>query len=136
MKLASVKDDSWELRSGTATHEKYPDTFWIPPQKEREGLKIGQAAKLMFDVEAFDESGKQCISGDRMWVIVSERIDDTFIGILDNQPTCLDFETDSYLRFGAEIPFKAEHVIDIADPPQHHINWQLGQPPERLWPRG
>jgi len=57
-------------------------------------------------------------------------------GILDNQPTCLDFEDDSYLRFGAEIPFKAEHVIDIADPPQRDINWQLGQPPERLWSRG
>jgi len=77
MKLASVKDDSWELRSGTTAHEKYPDTFWIQPQKEREALKIGQAAKLMFDVEAFDESVEQCLSGERMWVIVSERIDDT-----------------------------------------------------------
>jgi hypothetical protein len=40
-----------------------------------------------------------------------------------------------YLCFGAEIPFRAEHVIDIDDPPTEHVEWQLGQSPERRWPR-
>ena len=70
-----------------------------------------------------------------MNVIVSDKIGDAYIGILDNQPVALDFHGDAYLRFGAEVPFKAEHILDIADPPQDHVDWQLNQPPERTWPR-
>jgi hypothetical protein len=40
-----------------------------------------------------------------------------------------------YLCLGAEIPFLAEHVIDIDTPPQDYADWQLSQNPERIWPR-
>ena len=56
-----------------------------------------------------------------MHVIVSERIEEAYIGILDNQPTCANFEDDVYLCMGAEIPFLAEHVIDIDNPPQEYV---------------
>ena len=42
---------------------------------------------------------------------------------------------DVYLCFGAEVCFSSEHVIEIARPPKEYIEWQLGLPPERLWPR-
>ncbi len=39
------------------------------------------------------------------------------------------------LCMGAELPFLPEHVIDIGDPPAEYVEWQLGQEPERRWPR-
>ncbi len=69
-----------------------------------------------------------------MWVIVADQIGDAYIGILDAQPS-FDPSEDVYLRFGAEIPFRPEHVIEIAQPPRKYVEWQLGQPPERVWPR-
>lgn len=98
-------------------------------------MRRGQAARLIFDIEGENENGKLEIVGERMWVIVSERVEDTYIGILDNQPTRSNFEDNVYLRFGVEVPFRAEHIIDIEDPPQDYVNWQLGQTPERVWPR-
>ena len=70
-----------------------------------------------------------------MWVTVAEKIDDVYIGILENQPVCVDRDSKFYVRMGAEIPFKAEHVIDIADPPADYVEWQFGQEPECRWPR-
>lgn len=98
-------------------------------------MRRGQAARLIFDIEGENENGKLEIVGERMWVIVSERVEDTYIGILDNQPTCSNFEDNVYLRLGVEVPFRAEHIIDIEDPPQDYVDWQLGQTPERVWPR-
>jgi hypothetical protein len=70
-----------------------------------------------------------------MWVTVAERVGDFFIGILENQPACLEPAENVYLCMGAEIPFLPEHVIDIADPPGDYVEWQLGQALERCWPR-
>jgi hypothetical protein len=134
MRLPSIKTDYWELRSAEASHAKYGDDFWLPPLEERQNLKRGQAARLIFDIEV-DNEGTIEVQGERMYVIVSEKIGDTYIGILDNQPACSDFEDDVYLRMGVEVPFLAEHVIDIENPPQDYVEWQLGQKPERIWPR-
>jgi hypothetical protein len=73
------------------------------------GRKRGQAARLMFDIEVDDE-GNLDVVGERMWVIVKEKVGDTYIGILDNQPACSDFEDGFYLCLGAEVPFLAEHI--------------------------
>lgn len=48
-----------------------------------------------------------------MWVIVSEVIGDSYIGILDSKPATVEPEDDVYLVFGAEIPFKSEHIAGI-----------------------
>ena len=111
-----------------------PDTFWIPSRNDRENLRRGQAAKLVFDIET-DDAGKVVVGGERMWVIVAEKHEDTYIGILDNQPASVEPGETVYLCFGAEIPFRAEHVADIGDPPAEYVEWQLGQVPERHWPR-
>jgi hypothetical protein len=70
-----------------------------------------------------------------MWAIVSEQIGDVYIGILDNQPASIEAANDVHLCFGAEIPFLAEHVIDIGQPPEEYVQWQLSHSPERRWPR-
>ena len=135
MRLAELGRDFWELRSAERSHEDHPETFSIPPRKARENLKRGQAAKLIFDIEGTDEDGSIVVQGERMWVIVSERVGDTYVGILDAQPQCLEPSDDVYLCFGAEIAFQAEHVIDIDTPPEDYAESQLRQPPERRWLR-
>jgi hypothetical protein len=127
--------DFWELESGEQRHADSPDSFWIPPRSERTSLRVGQAAKLLFAIEA-DDNGQVIVSVERMWVFVREVLDGgDYIGILDSVPASFDPTPDMYLALGVEIPFRAEHVIDIANPPQDYVQWQLTQPPERFWPR-
>jgi hypothetical protein len=135
MRHANLERDFWQLRSGEESHGQHPETFMLPPLEERQSLARGQAAKLIFDIETVDENGEVVLTGERMWVIVAERIGGSYIGILDSQPACLTPDEVTYLRFGAEIPFTPEHVIEIATPPPSYVAWQLSQPPERSWPR-
>lgn len=135
MELAKLETDYWELRSGEKCHADNPDTFWIPDLEERKSLKVGDAAKLIFDIESEDEDGVIQVQGERIYVIVSQIVGEFYIGILDSQPASLEPGEETYLCFGAEIPFKAEHVIDIDRPPEDYIEWQLGQEPERTWHR-
>jgi hypothetical protein len=134
MRLPTLERDFWTLRSGEESHRAHPDKFWIPPVEERHNLQRGKAARLIFDIEAEDE-GKVVLNGERMWVIVAERVGELYIGILDNKPATFEPSDAAYLCFGAEIPFGPEHVIDISDPPADYVDWQLGQKPERVWPR-
>lgn len=135
MRLATFERDYWQLRSGEESHREHPDSFWIPPRHQRDNLRLGQSARLIFDIEGEDDDGQIQVQGERMWVTVAERIGNLFIGILENQPACLEPADNVYLCMGAEVPFSAEHVIDIADPPTDYVAWQLGQEPERHWPR-
>lgn len=135
MRLACHQKDYWELRSGEESHANNPEEFWIPSLEQRQNIKRGQAARLIFDIESVDENDQVVIQGERMWTIVAEKIGDYYIGILDNQPASFEPIDNIYLCFGAEILFLPEHIIDIADPPQDYVDWQLSQPPERKWPR-
>jgi hypothetical protein len=134
MRLAEMARDYWQLRSGEASHLANPDVFWIPPLAERQGLRRGDAAKLIFDIESEDEDGGVQLQGERMWVIVAEQRDGTYIGILDNPPASIEPADSTYLREGAEVAFLAEHVIDIDQPPSEYAEWRLSQPPTRRWP--
>jgi hypothetical protein len=134
MRYPSLQTDYWQLRSAEQSHTENPDTFWIPSLEERRSLQKGQAARLIFDI-AVDDGGKVKTVGERMWVIVTERIGEEYIGVLDNQPACMSFEDGFYLCFGVEVPFSAQHVIDIGNPPQEYVDWQLSLPLEGVWPR-
>jgi hypothetical protein len=136
MQLANFEDDGWQLRNGEESNNAHPDTFWIPPLEERSRLKVGDAAKVIIEIEFEDENGKVCVEGERGYIIISEVVGDKYIGILDFQPLCIARDQDEvYLCFGAEIPFGPEHVIDIDRPPENYIEWQLDQEPERVWCR-
>lgn len=135
MRLPSLECDYWQLRSAEESHRDHPDTFWIPPLEQRQGLTRGQSARLIFDIEGQDESGAVQVQGERMWVIVAGRVGDAYIGILDNQPASIEPSDGVYLCFGTEIPFLPEHVIDIGEPPAEYFDWQLGQEPARRWQR-
>ena len=135
MRLPSFELDFFELRSGEESRRKNPESFWIPDEAKRKSLKRGDAAKVILDIEGYEEDGRVTVQGERVWVIIAEQVGDAYIGILDSQPALLEPSDEAYLVFGAEIPLRPEHVIDIARPPEDYVEWQLGQKPERHWPR-
>jgi hypothetical protein len=134
MKWPSLANDFWELDSAERRHAESPDTFWIPDRSEREQLQPGQAAKLLFVIEA-DDDGAAVTNTERMWVLVTELNQDGYIGILDSQPASIEPSDDVYLIMGAEVPFRAEHVIDIATPPADYFTRRRAHPALRHWPR-
>ena len=134
MRLASIREDFWELRSAEKSHEENPESFWIPSLEKRSSLSRGDAARIILDIECEEESGEITVIGERMYAIVARKVGEIYIGILDSQPASIDpKEENIYLGFGVEVPFKAEHIIDINRPPDDYIEWQLGQEPERRW---
>lgn len=122
-RLARLADDGWELVSGEARHAANPDTFHLPPREAREGLRKGQAAKLLFYIASHGPDGRPAGGVERMWVIVTGRAGGYFIGVLENEPA----EATTTLRPGAEVLFGPEHVIDIADPPPDYLEERFGR---------
>lgn len=122
--------DGWHLDSGEERHANAPDTFWIPTREARESLQPGDYAKLIF-VIALDDA-EDSVDVERMWVIVRERIGDTYLGILDNKPSGITENEDLWL--GTELPFRPEHIIDIDLPTKESVDLAR-KPPRRPWPR-
>ena len=123
-KLATFEKDFWQLRSGEKAHLENPEDFWMPPLEERANLKRGDGVKLIFDFQVFNENGSLDIGGERMWVIVKEKIGDFYLGILDSQPASID---EGFLDRNSEICFKAEHIIDINCPPKDYLEERFGK---------
>ena len=135
MRIASFEQNGWQLRCAETSHRNHPKSFWIPAELDRTSLKVGQAAKLIFEIEKKLGDGF-VLESERMWVLVSKVVGERYLSILDNQPTTTDFkDPEEYLIFGAEVLFEPRHIIDIAEPPKDYVEWQLGQKPERTWPQ-
>lgn len=109
MQKPDFEVDGWCLESGEAYHNAAPDSFRIPDRNQREGLQPGDFAKLIFCIKSGDEDPSVAL--EQMWVIVKERTAYGYIGVLDNEPCALE-ENDKFWR-GTELPFSAEHVIDL-----------------------
>lgn len=132
-RLAEMATDYWCLRSGETAHAASPETFSLPPLEDRNGLVYGQAVKLIFDQEGYEESGEISVQGERMWVLVTERVSGRYLGVLDSDPQLLEPSERTYLRRGAEIAFDAEHVIDVGNPPPDYVAEHLGSRQPQRW---
>ena len=120
---ATIENDCWMLLSAEASAAAAPDTFLIPSRSERESLKPGDAAKLLFDIEA-REGGKVAIRAvSRMWVIVKSITTDGYLGVLDNDPGTAE---DLNLFPGDLVTFGPEHICDIATPPRDYVVQKYG----------
>jgi len=131
MRLPSMQSDRWQLVSGEDRHAEAPATFEIPPLVERQGLAVGQAAKLIFEIADSRGSGASSITTERMWVIVLRREHDGYMGILENEPRTTS--EGCYLQRGSEVPFLPMHVIAIDNPPADYVKNRLKTPPVRCW---
>lgn len=106
--LTSLDLDGWVIDDGEVANAEAPESFWIPPLKDRESLALGDHAKLRFYIRVEDEEGKTEDCGERMWVLVVGRVGNWFRGELANQPSCTD-----QINPGFEVWFEPRHVIDI-----------------------
>src|SRR5450759_1729700 len=111
LRLATIDLDGWHLLSGVAQHHRTPDTFWIPPEKERRTLNEGDIVKLVFEISLAEKSDAENVSCERMWVTVKGKSGPYYYRTLDNQPACFD-ET-NVLAFGDKVIFLPEHIINI-----------------------
>ena len=118
-RLATIEEDGWQLESGEARHAAAPDTFWIPARAQRDSLRPGEAAKLLFEIEAENE-GRLERGVERMWVIVRGRIGPFYTGVLDSTPASVE-PAASFLARGSEVLFAPEHVVDISTPPREYV---------------
>jgi len=90
----------WHLGSGVRRNREHPDTFYIPPEEERQAVVPGMDVKLMFEMrDGF---------GERMWVTVTEVKKRHLVGTLSSLPVGIP-----RLLPGDKIKFKREHIIDI-----------------------
>jgi hypothetical protein len=95
-----------------ARHAEAPDSFWIPSAEERQSLRVGNGAKLLFALA--DEAGDRLAAQvERMWVVVTEVTDDGYVGILASSPR----SSHAAVHRGSRVTFAAEHICDIGAGP-------------------
>ena len=111
--------DDWKLESAEARHAANPDTFWIPPRAQREGLQPGDGAKLLFHIPSQGGSGVE-----RMWVIVRRRLEGLYVGVLDSTPLAVDSRS---LPRGSTVVFAPEHIADISRPDREYVVARHGE---------
>jgi hypothetical protein len=69
----------YTLENGEERHTESPETFWMPPRRDRERLKPGALVKCMFRSSEVHDG----FSAERMWVTVKAvRDDGTYLGKL------------------------------------------------------
>lgn len=128
MREPSLQIDGWHLHNAEYYQRMAPDTFCIPGELEREGLQIGDFAKLVFEICTDKENERFVI--ERMWVVVTARIESGYVGVLDNDPR--EIHENDQLWSGAELPFSARHVIAIQQRDAASIELALREP-RRRW---
>jgi hypothetical protein len=97
-----MTDNLGRLVSAEESHAENPETFWIPDKADRDSLQPGDIAKVIFKTYTGDG-----FTGERIWVKVTGRIGNKYIGKLDNIPFIIAN------KLGDRVCFRAEHVIDI-----------------------
>jgi hypothetical protein len=111
IRLARFDDEGWELESAEQRHASSPETFWIPGLVERQSLRVGQLAQLLFQVVGADGDGNPELNVERMWVEVAGREGELYFGPLRNQPALID--EGEGLDYDTRVAFRAEHIMDI-----------------------
>jgi hypothetical protein len=94
---------TFQLADAELRHAESPEAFEIPSAAERKSLNVGDGVKLVFEIT--DGSRTEV---ERMWVEVTGRKEDSFEGLLNNDPYCTD-----ELKSGEPVTFEPRHVIQI-----------------------
>lgn len=93
----------WSLDSVYDRNKESPYTFYVPSRAVIDFLTVGDMVKLIFLSD--EEHEDYC--GERMWVEITQREGEAFVGTLANKPVYI-----SSLQYGQEIRFTPEHICD------------------------
>lgn len=101
---------TWNLEDVTEIKKEAPYTFYLPSKFVTDNLKPGNIVKLMFMCDVENDKGW---SAERMWVIITDRNEDSFTGTLDNNPYYIPD-----LKYKDVIEFEVKHIMqtDLSDP--------------------
>lgn len=119
---STIEDCGWCLVNAELRAREQPE-FVMPDRSRREALMVADAAKLLFDIESRDGDAIIDRGVDRMWVIVKQRTEGGYIGVLDSHP---DYGETVLLRQGTEVIFGPEHIIEISQPPLDYLEGKYG----------
>jgi hypothetical protein len=117
--------DGWALDDGEEIHREAPETFWIPTLADRQALRKGDWAKLIFRIAV--DNDDEPVSVERMWGIVRERVPGGYIGMLDNEPDAISENGQFWV--GAELPFQYRHIIGINPGTENSVALADAPPP-------
>ena len=115
-KMVAEHPRKWTLENVEEMHRFHPDTFEIAPLDERKGLDIGRTVRLIFRLKTI-QNGKPTIVGERMFVKITEKTSDGYVGTLENYPVTPDI-----LSPGDLIRFQYKHIATVMIPvtdPRH-----------------
>ncbi|WP_280559660.1 immunity protein Imm33 domain-containing protein [Priestia megaterium] len=93
----------WQLDNVYERNKESPYTFYKPSKAVTDKLKAGDLVKLVF----FSDSDTAGYKGERMWVKITDRNKENFVGKLDNEPYHL-----KGLKLGQILHFGTEHICD------------------------
>ncbi len=101
--------DGFYLEHAVMRSRLWPDTFHIPDAQVRYSIKPGQLVKMDFTFapEGAEKDGSET---ERMWVIVKERCDDHWVGILDDDPRFHDTIASNYV-----FHFHPDHLVAVGE---------------------
>ena len=122
--------DGWCLEDGEEYHRRAPMTFPIPDLEVRQILQPGDFAKLIFKIAVDNDEEPEAF--ERMWVIVRERTSEGYFGMLDNEPSAI--QQNSEFWEGSELPFEPKHIIAIQQANAKSL-LLANQPAPILWGR-
>jgi hypothetical protein len=100
--------EHWHLEDVEVIHKQHPDTFHLASLEERRGLVVGRRVRLHF---AFDKSMSDNCRAERMWVTITEKDGDHFVGLLENEPVYI-----KNLSVGSPIEFAVSNIAQILIP--------------------
>lgn len=96
----------YELKNGEKLNQENPVGFLIPSREARENVLPGSVVRLIFKIQIGN-----LICTESMLVIVVKKTPDHYVGLLANDPVGT-----SKIKYGDEIKFQPEHVIEIRGP--------------------
>ena len=107
-KLTNIETDSWELADGEVKKEENPAAFFIPSLQSRQALQPDDKVKLILRIRTIDNNDQEEDHDEGMWAIVRERMEDYYVGVLENSPECTD-----EIKPGMVLHFEARHITQI-----------------------
>jgi hypothetical protein len=97
----------YRLANAEEQHAASPRTFFIAPRSERENLRPGDVAKLLFELVDAQEGDPVA---ERMWVQVVRRDRGKYVGLLTNTPRAI-----TTIGVGDLVEFRPEHVLSTLE---------------------